>query len=420
MDSSAYRYLIRDLLQKHDEGFSILPASFLTPPVVPDQDAFSNLVLFLTTISANRKENTALPLPRISTASETFFSRLFLSAHHALSEIAAGADPTDHRFARSGSQLLEFLCFCAQGDEVDIVDRLDISAAAMYAFFLEGCMYSGWCPSSREGVAKRTAHAYFIALRKGLSCLDTASRAAILGYLWGTWLFAQKTEGIHDTSISARPHAIAAFSWRLDDVTHSFVGRHLTKPRVFYLLERSSTHVPHPISRLSSDRSVGLTLYANREKINAVILQESSEIDRPARKGAKLVYTCRTASVEAIEWTAAYFAVENTIYRIDLISLPPTTAPVEVSGEFLFENEQDLQEQNVDCYSASGPINLIIRFIKNPLKFHLRMTSKTPHATFSSAGVSISGDSSFEMVTAWARGKGITSIYETKLLGIYD
>jgi hypothetical protein len=420
MDSTAYKYFITDFRQKSGLEFANVPMTFVTSPVAHTKESLSGLARFLEAIAGSSRGSGRLPLPPILTAPGNFFGQLFLEAHKALAEVAAGEEPMSHRFHTSGSELVKFLCFCAQGKSKAVATEADGADLAMYCFLLEGLSDAGWCPDGCEAVAKRSARSYFVALKKRLHGVCRTSPETILCYMWGAWLLAQKTEGICDTAVELHPPSTEVFAWQMGNASQSYVGLNSLKPHVFHLLARSSSCVPHPVTRLCLDGRLGLTIHANGEAVCPVTLEEASDIVRPNIMGNKFVYACSAAPLPAVRWTAVFLVLESTTYRIDILRFAPVAKTLEVRGELRLENKVHLDRTGPDCYLGRDVENMVIRFVENPLNLQFAGQEEPEASVFRSAAPAISPAAPLTIVTAWSRGKGITAISETRLLGIYD
>ena len=325
-----------------------------------------------------------------------------------------------HRFRSNGSELVKFLCFCAHGKSAAVAVEADGADLAMYCFLLEGLLDAGWCPDWCEAIAKRSARSYFVALKKGLHGPGRTAPETILCYMWGAWLFAQRTEGAGGTAVKPHPPSTEVFAWHMGNASHSYVGLNSLKPPVFHVLARSCSCLPHPITRLCLDGRLGLTVYANGEAVCPVTLEEASDIVRPNITGNKFAYACSAASLPAVRWTAVFLVLESTTYRIDIVRFPPAAKPLEVLGELRLENKVHLDRTGPDCYLGTDVENMVIRFVENPLNLQFAGQEEPEVSVFRSAAPAIAPAAPITIVTAWSRGKGITGISETKLLGLYD
>jgi len=168
--------------------------------VCQTEESLAGVKQFLWAAAGKASQANPMRLPAILGMAGNAFVSLFLEAHTALLAVLDGADPAMHPFRHSGSTLMRLLCFCAQSDLAATGLSTDVAAASMYCFLIEGMIYACWCPNASEGVAKRSAHTCFLALRKSMHKLAADEHAAVLGYLWSAWILSQKTEGIHDST----------------------------------------------------------------------------------------------------------------------------------------------------------------------------------------------------------------------------
>jgi hypothetical protein len=419
MDSSAYQYFIRDLQQQPDDGFTLLPPHFTKSVVALNPESFSSLQLFLkSVICAGGSDNAAL-LPEILMEPRNFFAGLFIEAHKALLDVVTGIDAQSHPFRQNGAHLARFLSFCASNDAAAIIAPSDTCGRAMFCFLLEGLLYAGWCPDVFKGTAKRAAHSYFVSLKKTFHHMKTVHNAMVLGYLWGAWLLAQKTEDIRDNPFNALP-AAETFEWNIGNKNQSYFARNFGTPQVICLIPNSPHEIPHPVFGISCREKTGLSLYADNVPVKPEALLEASEIVRPKIAENKFIYKCRTGAVPDLTWTVVFLFSENTIYRIDVLKLPPCQGPVTIRAEMRLENEVKLEEIKKGCFKGNGMENSVIRFIQDPLGFRLERQEESGISVFNSGIGVFSGKEPIQLVCAWARGKRISALSEIRLLGIYD
>jgi hypothetical protein len=419
MDSSAYRYFIIELQQQADNSFVHLPLHFVKSGVGLNQDSFSSLQLFLQSVICAGGSGNAALLPAMLAEPRDFFANLFVEAQRALLDVVCGADPSSHPFRHNGAVLARFLSYCENDGDAAITALTDTSGRAMLCFLLEGLMHAGWCPNAFEGTAKRSAHSYFVSLKKTLHFMQPGQNAIVLGYLWGAWLLAQKTEGIRDEALRAFS-AAETFEWNIGNTCHTYCARKSGNPPVIYLIHKSPHDIPHPVSRISCRGKTGLSLYADNEPVIPEALLETSEIVRPKINGNKYVYQCRTAALTELRWTVVFLFPQTTVYRIDILKLFPGTGPAAIRAEMRLENEVRLEEIKKGHFTGKGPENSVIRFIQDPLSFRLGSQDKTGISVFFSGQAVIPENGSLQVVCAWARGKGITALHELKLLGIFE
>jgi hypothetical protein len=419
MDSSAYRYFISELQEQPGNGYSLLPLQFTKSKAAIDPESFSSLRVFLKSVICAGDTGNAALLPEILAEPCNFFGSLFMQAHNALLDVLSGIAPQSHPFLHNGAQLARFLSFCANKEDAAIIAPGDISSRAMFCFLLEGLLYAGWCPDVFIGTAKRAAHSYFTSFKKKLRHMQTGHNASALGYLWGAWLLAQKTENILDNPLNAFS-STETFAWNMGDENHSCLARNFGNPSVICLISNSPHEIPHPVFRISCVGKTGLSLYANNKPIMPEALLDESEIVRPRIAGNKFVYKCRIDAIPGLQWTVVFLFSENTIYRIDVLKLPPCVEPVAIRAEMRLENETGLEEVKKGYFTGKGPENSVIRFIQDPLGFRLEDPKKNGISIFASGKSVFSGSESIQLVCAWARGKGITALNEIKLLGLFD
>ena len=419
MDSSAYRYFIRELQEQPDHDFSLLPLHFTKSHVVLDPESFISLQLFLNSVIRPNGTDNPVLLPELLTAPRNFFARLFIEAHKAVLDVVTGIDPQFHPFRNNGIHLARFLSFCVINDTTAIISPEDICGRAMFCFLLEGLLFAGWCPDVFNGTAKRAAHSYFISFKKAFHHLKAGQNATALGYIWGAWLLAQKTDAIHDNPLYAFS-AVETFEWNIGNENQTYLARNFGTPPVICLMSKSPHEIPHPVFRISCRGKPGLSLYANNEPVMPEALLDASEIVRPRIAGNKFLYRCRTDAIPGLQWTVVFLFSENTVYRIDVLKLPPCAEPVAVRAEIHLENDARLEEVKKGYFTGKGPENIVIRFIQDPLGFRLGEEGEYGISAFTSGKALFSGSESIQLVCAWARGKGISALTEIKLLGIFD
>jgi hypothetical protein len=418
MDSSAYRYFIIELQQQSDDSFSLLPQFFLKFPVTLKPESFSSLQLFINSVFSHGGPENAELLPDFFSKRCNFFAGLFFKAHKALLDVLTGTDPQSHQFQDNGADLARFLAFCASSGDSGIISPADTIGMAMFCFLLEGLLYAGWCPDVFKGTAKRAAHSYFVFLKKTIHHLQTGHNAAVLGYMWGAWLLSQKTEDIRDNPFNTLSDA-ETFKWNIDGESQCYYARSFGTPPVICLIPNSLYEIPHPVFHISYRKKTGLSLFANNQILLPDTLKESSEIVRPRITGNKFVYKCRSEGFFELTWTIVFLFTDRTIYRIDVLKFPECLGPVTVQAEMRLENEVKLEEIKKGCFFGKGLENSVIRFVQDPLDFRLERQEESGISVFASGKGVFSGKEPIQLVCAWARGKGISTLTEIKLLGIF-
>ena len=420
MDSTAYKYLILDIQRTPAQSLSALPLVLARSQVCHSKESLAGVKQFLGAAAGNSTQDYRVRLPAILGLAHNAFASLFLEAHKALLEVLDGADPSMHPFRHSGSTLMRLLCFYAQNDLAATGLSTDVAAASMYCFLIEGMIHAGWCPNASEVVAKRSAHTCFLALRKSMHKLAADEHAAVLGYLWSAWILSQKTEGIHDSDEVHVAPSVEALDWESGGKTHSFLAQHAAAPVLSFFLNRDATGIVHPFKRFALDGELGLHLLAGGETVSPLLSPEVSNIVRPKMAGTKFVYACATSTGISIKWTVVILTLECTTYRIDILALPPNSTSIDMRGEFRLENDVALAAYGPDAYLGEGSRNAIVRFPENPMGFQYARQEEGGISVFESQTTRLSSARSLQGVCAWARGKGITTINETRLLGIFD
>jgi hypothetical protein len=419
MDSSAYRYFIRELQHKPDDSFTLLPPHFVKSDAALMPESFASLQLFIKSVICAYGSDNASLLPEILTEPRNFFSGLFIEAHKALLDVITGIGPQSHPFRQNGAHLARFLSFCASTDYTAFIAPTDTCTRAMFCFLLEGLLYAGWCADVYNGTAKRAAHSYFVSLKKSFHHLQTGPQATTLGYLWGAWLLAQKTDNTRDTPFKALP-AAETFEWNIGIERQCYYARNSGTPPRICLIPYSPREIPYPVFRISCREKTGLRLYADDAPVIPEALLNASEIVRPKIAGNKFIYKCRTGAVPDLMWTVVFLFREITIYRIDVLKLPPGQRPVTIRAEMRLENEVKLEEIKKGYFKGNGMENSVIRFIQDPLGLRLEHQEDSGISVFTSGKGIFSGKEPIQLVCAWARGKGISTLNEIKLLGIFE
>jgi hypothetical protein len=412
MDSSVYRYLIEELQSLPDASFSSLPVHFIKSPVAGSKVAMECLRSFLLSLAGPSDPHG----PAVLLHAQGFFSRLFANAHNALLEILTGADPQTHPFRHDGTELLRFLTYCATQEKALSKEAAD---CAMFCFLLEGLMHAGWCPNTCEGEAKYAAHEYFARLKKNLHCVQTTRGGQILGYLWGTWLLGQKTEGIRD-KFREEVYPNASFEFLAGDVRRIYLAKTSIKPPLFYIVEKYNGYVAHPFDLLCHDQKLGLSVSVNNEAVVPSALLESTEINRQKMKGDRIVYGCVAGAINDVRWTVVLLSLEITMYRIDILKLPEEMPVETVQAAMRFSCETEPVLLKKDVYIAKGKENTIFHFKENTFSLRYSHQERDGISVFASEDTDGNHQRDFTCVTAWAKGKGITAVNETKLLGMYE
>ena len=418
MDSSLYKYFIEELQNAPDNNFRNLPIFFVKSVPYTSKEAFYSCKSFLIDMVSKIPENPGI-LPQILLEKNNFFSSLFTQSHKAFIDILSSESAQTHEFHHDGTQLLKFLVYCGNKGIPDSFYAHDALECAMICFSIEALLYCGWCPDSFDGVAKRAAHEYFVSLKKEMHHVNIRSTGTVLGYLWGAWLFAQKTEGIRDNGERTLPET-ALFEWGSGNGRRQYIVRKSSKAPLFYILSKCSNVLPHPFHFLAHDTLFGLHVFINGETLLPKELKEYSDIQRPKISGHKFIYSCTTGASAEISWTIVFLHFESTFYRIDLLKFSKDIDRISLHAEMHIENEYALEKISYSDYFGKNKENFIIRFIENPLdlEFSKQLTERI--SVFSSKVKQVSPNDSIQITTAWAREKGIRDINRTHLLGIYD
>jgi hypothetical protein len=417
MDSSVYKYLIEKLQFGTLAASEHLSLYFAKHPVDSASEAFKSLVFFLGNLTSGKKASDSV-LPELLLCENSFFRTLFLASHHALADVVSGQSAETHEFRTNGVQLVRFLTFCVRDDGPLFIQHPGPEDCAMLCFLTEGLMHAGWCPNACEREAKRAAHAYFIELKKSLHRAKPEAAGTILGYLWCSWLLAQKTEGIKSENQQPGSDIRETFTWKSETGPKTFIAQKTVRPGLFYIIERCNSSLPHPCESIVNVGSLGLCVRLNHESVRPANLSDFSEINRRKIFGHKFVYECGCGLILGISWTIVILMHENTVFRIDSLNFPDKSLPYCVAAEMRLESGSAPQKSGRNSFISKGVENTVVRFLDSPLEFEFDRTEKNFRSLYKA---SIRHDAvTLKLVTGRATGRGISSINETNLLGIYD
>jgi hypothetical protein len=291
----------------------------------------------------------------------------------------------------------------------------------MLCFLTEGMMHCGWCPNAFEGKAKRAAHSYFIMLKKSLHYASAQSLSMVLGYLWGAWLLAQKTEGIQSVPLQDHGYEKETFNWQSGTDQRTYIAKKTAVPFLFYLLPKCHDTIPHPFRYISNEKGTGMSMHVNNEEVRPVSLAGLIEIKRQKISGDRFVYNCATGSIPDITWTVAVLTYESTIYRIDILTFPLGTKGTEtrlVETEIKLECGTQPEQRDKNSFFSKRLENTVIRFLDTLLEFEFDRMEMNCLSVYKSVPYAVEGN--LKIITAWSTGRGISAINETNLLGIYD
>ena len=280
----------------------------------------------------------------------------------------------------------------------------------MLSCLLEGLMHCGWSPDAFEGNAKRAAHEYALTLKKNLYRIPCNAKSAIVGYLWSAWHLAEKTEGIR---VCAAPlQSMQKIEWRLEGAGWHYIVEKTVIPPLFYFLSHSNNRIPHPVSSMFNDTSIGLFVTLNGDALFPEVLIESERIIRIKKNGYRFRHHCATASLRNIVWTTVIFVFQQTFYRLDILTLPNTVENIIVQCDLILE----IPKQPPRIPSAKPQVE----FIENPLQVAFQNFVQGDKALLSSPSLSVKTSAPLRQSVAWSFDPKATSIDRTHLLGIYD
>jgi hypothetical protein len=424
MDRGVYKYLIEKLRPEIGADAGSLPLHFVRSGVEATPEAFESLEFFIRTVIPGGDNQQNIEVPLLHAAGGSFFSCLFRHAHTALADfLHEGSTSSSQNFRSNGIQLTRFLTFCARDEGALFLRQPDPVDCAMLCFLTEGMMHAGWCQNAFEGVGKLAAHSYFLNTRKSLFRAVPRDFGVVCAYLWGAWLLARKTEGIRTVNQPYSPCGNETFNWNFQQSgPKSYIAIKSGIPGLSYLLSKSPSLPCHPFACLMNDGLAGLKLYVNKHAIQAVSLKDFSEINRVKIHGHKFIYECQTGLIAGmnagITWTVVILTYENTMYRIDMVNFPQPTGISAVSAEMRLETGTKTEPNGMNSFIGKGFENTVVRFLESPFTFAFDRTEENGISVYSASGSHEAG--ALKFITAWATGRGISAINETKLLGIFD
>ncbi len=432
MDSSAYKYLLEDYIKRSTTLSSSLPVQFSKPDFSLSEDSFTAIAFFLSQLLPESEENCgsnqadSLISPKLLINPEkSFLSTLFFTTHRKLSTIFGNnIDPEEPSFKHNGKELLTFLCHGISPKWVPLFPENDTLHYAMSCFLIEAFMYIGWCPNAFENCAKRAAHLYFLQVRKSLYSISDKALSTVHGYLYSAWLCAQKTEGIQDKPLAGEHNSlIHHYNWEIHygkkGCRTGFTMYKMQRPSICMVMSQNTDHIPHPFSHLLYEGKTGLTLFTKDGPVELVELIEAAPVKRQKFNGERLTYLCTTLEGHKIIWIVVIQIFNNTIYRIDTIKSESKSCILS-KVELLLENSAHLVKESDAKYFGDAPINSVIELLKNPFDLIYKGQVNKGLSLFGGGEKELPENRSIEMITAWSRGKNITSIDRTNLLGIYE
>jgi hypothetical protein len=185
------------------------------------------------------------------------------------------------------------------------------------------------------------------------------------------------------------------------------------------MVPKGNNRLPHPFTRLVNEHKTGLTLSCGDRPVIPGELVEHAPIDRPKIRGEKFVYTCSVSDSPQIRWLTAIQNFNTTIYRIDVIRPDKGTCQIS-NAELRIENSIPLSKNSTNVYQGTSHINAVVEFLKNPFSFDYQGQEEKDISLFRGQKLSLSSDTSVEIITALSIGKNIHSIDKTNLLGIFN
>ncbi len=412
MDARAYAFFVEELQNRGNADFSGLPIEFAKGIPKSDDSYYFALIAYLDSQIASPSSPISFKKLHTSDFYNTFIFKALLSIAEALSS----KKTNEHDFRTNGIQLIKFLSQTVEDKESYLV-KDDSRVTSMFCFFIEAFMYLGWCPNSFEQIAKRAAHSYFMIAKRFMHHTDTHDVASVLGYMCGAWLLAQKTEGIRDLYNKPSSVTINNYEFNYGTLQKSILIRRT--PNSFYILDKKQSLPAHPYRAIMNDNKLGLFL---SKPFSCIERTESQDISRNKITGIKNLYTFQLCGFKQnFIWTNVVLFYENTVYRIDSIPVPDSTTisePFSLFGKF--EGQGKPKQYGKNCFICLGDENWVIKFIESPGMWDVEFNDNDGLIHFKHSDFNFIPGKTIRFITAWAYGKGITAIRETKLLGIYD
>jgi hypothetical protein len=427
MDARAYAGFIDEIRTQIRSSSLPVPFHFVSSDVRLCSEAFAAFADFAGQMTATEGDNAELCVPAVLRASgRNLFGELLADLHTAIGvAIADPASISDTR-RRNITELCRILVDCACPQRTWVGDDDEAVLPALVTFAMEACMHFGWCPSALEDRGKRAAHLSFALMKKALVTADTPVRATAFCYVWGAWLFAQKTEGVKDRLLEVENGATVQreYLWQTAEGIRSYLLYHSPKPQTSYLLQRSTAHGPQPFRRLRFAEDAGMTISVGGKPLVSRSLPVVRTIHRHSMDGYHFVGTWGLPDGgDLVDWKTVVLSFQQTLYRIDVLK-PMGQSDVEISQVNLtMESCAPLSVVgNGRFQGGTTRERCVVEFVSNPFDLALS-PAPTPCqglAVFASTQDPILVAKPVQSVIAWASGPGITDIDRTHLLGIHD
>lgn len=424
MDSSAYRYFCRDIIQEKNCDISSLPIELTLKDISVSKNSLKAVAFFLRNISSQNLQNCFSIFSH--SADETYTNCSFLlmlirTAHLNISNALTGSECSSGiPFKPNGTELLSFLCNAVSSKRTPLFRKYDSLSYAMCCFLIEAFMYLGWCPNAFENRAKRAAHLYFNLCRKSLWNTNSKEIPGIIGYLQSAWICAQKTEGIKDTYLdSEKQNCINTFSFNTEEGqlirynTFSFI-----KQKLFAIIPESPEYITHLFSKMELEGKTGLFLLSENQLITPIKLLDSKPITRMNINGLQFVYLCKSSKDSYLTWAVIMQVFRSTMYRIDIIRAEKIPCTISQSNFCLENRDSFMQSSENNYYNEKHDFNVC--FIENPFCLSYNSQKQECISLFTGRGKTITPGETVKSIIAWTLCSSSTGIDKTNLLGIFD
>lgn len=415
MDSAAYSALAAALREAAESTVPPLPVA----PLQGETDELRGPIRRLQRIlDAGFPADLRALSPVFHTARQGLGGILAHVHHLALNGVMSGEESTSAR--RAGAETVRLLSSSVTSHYSGIIDDNDVVSLSAACFLLECCLHLGWSPNACEGFAKRAAHVYFARMKRMLHAASPAVVTTVAAYVQTLRPLAQVTEGIREQPLEAEKGGLTrSFSWNIGQSTANYRLFSENTPRVRFLLPLGSDTVPHPFRKASREPELGMKLYTNRGELIPRSCGGYEEIRRRRTWGMQASFACATEEDYQAEWKVVIQVFEATLYRIDAIQCRPGNALRITDAELRLENEIPLTKTDSPgkYIGKTGHENYVLELVRNPLG--LALTNQPPGEITVLKGGSRDLSRAIS-VAAWTRGRYVTGINRTNLLGLID
>jgi hypothetical protein len=427
MNATAYAYAIAELQPQVAASCPEMPLTLLRSACAVSTEALAAFASFLDSAAGVPGEGNSIAdshvtfarHPLVCSPPPAILGPLMGEAHRRVADHIRNGTELTIAERRNFSGVFMALLGAAHPRQCPFFELHDCTSLAMAVFLLEAGMNLGWCPNSYEGRGKRSAHLYFACAKKTLLTADTGQQALVLGYLWGAWLLAQKTEGLCDHALTHEKrdtsYTTAVFS---DASNRSYSLFHFAQREKFLAVSHGTVLPACTFRRLSCEGLATLQLFAGPNPLVPFELLDVSSIERPLMSGIRMSYRCR-AGQAIIRWLTAIQFFNCTVYRID--ALRSEKGPVTLSDvKETFENDCALDARPGGFYKGRGPQNFCMQLIENPFSLVYMGQEEPGLSAFCGSTVTLDDSAPIQMTVAWRWGAGINDIDRTNLPGLFD